>query len=200
MAKGAEMQMENAMNHRWMKLFIYALIAAVFGMVIYLVVKAEQDPERYMVNIAIGLGTGEAPANDSENNYSGENATLEKGMETVRNALKTFLGDSANATKYGQLAVPDVSEWRMAIKYDSSHSLGAPIVVYSFPSDSSVTDANSFVKKFVPAYGPFTSTGLFSSSDPAIQKWELDVFSGSPVSVGITYGTNGTAQNSIQIT
>jgi len=98
MAKGVEMQMENAMNHRWMKLFIYALIAAIFGMVIYLVAtKSDTDDseatkkitELEEVAAAVAIAAAEAKAAEEEAEKKRAEAT------TAREEAEADPGDAA---------------------------------------------------------------------------------------------------------
>jgi len=175
-------------DNKYHMYFIYALILAIFGMVIYLVVVNQEIENQYYLTLTI-VGDDSVQQIVPPTYPSGANGTLRGGMNAIRSALVSKL----NTISGVNLVVPGLDYW--SFNAIASFKTTADVdyqFVYTFPAPSEITNSASALGAFVSA--EYNLTQLFSESSVELQTWAAATFVGAnQVRLSLTYGTRDSA-------
>lgn len=166
-------------DHKWMTYFIWAVIIAIFGMVIYMVTMDEKKNDRYYVSV-IFHNANSAPL------YPPDTGTLEGGVKKVRDAVANLVSETSDVN----FKVPHSNSWDLNVVPVIASNSSTPSgfhYFYSFPiSHTDYGDAGKLADDF--ADGSFTVANLFNYNADDLT-WATNSFTAGPVSINLTFGT-----------
>lgn len=182
-------------DNKWHMYFVYAVVLAIFGMVIYLVVVGQQTEDQYYATIT--FVTDESTNSVLVPAYpSGDDGTVYGGIKVVRDAFAAkmqSLGTDIN--------VPATGAWSFNAQPRQPATGDTPDYYwsYTFPAPSELNVKESVIKEIVEND---MSVGDFFSEAPAdVLEWATARFNGAngPLSVSISYGNRAAAAASISV-
>lgn len=177
-------------DNKWHMYFVYAVILAIFGMVIYLVVVGQQTEDQYYLTIT--FRSDESGTSVIAPTYpTGANGTLKGGVNAVRDALVSKV-DSLDGVN---LSISGSGSWSFAAHPRLNDAGDTPDYYwsYTFPAPGEMTTNASVLEQIVN--NDYDVNKFFSEASVDVQDWAAATFTDAsqPVTVSIAYGNRAAA-------
>lgn len=168
-------------EHKWMTYFIWAVIIAIFGMVIYMVTMDEKKEDRYWLSLNFVQDTASL---DLPTYPTGSTGTLDEGIKVVRDAV----ADKVATLDDVDFNVPHQSKWKLSINPTGTSGSNDIVYTYSFPASSELKTTSPYLNELVENTG--TVGNLFNQSSDEVIAWANTTFgNASSVIATLNYGT-----------
>ena len=185
-------KMSKIEEHKWMTYVVWAVIIAIFGMVIYLVTMDEKKEDRYWVSLVFFQSNENSVLPAYPATATG---TLDGGIKAVRDALAERVATYSNV----DFKVPHASQWKLSGTTVGSASAPDVIYTYSFPASSEMTTTGPLLFELLESSE--TVGDLFSSSAADVQTWANSIFiDDTLINASLNYGTRDSTQTGHNLT
>jgi hypothetical protein len=185
-------KMSKIEEHKWMTYVVWAVIIAIFGMVIYLVTMDEKKEDRYWVSLVFVQNNADLDLPVYPNNSTG---TLNGGIKTVRDAVASKVDSYTNV----DFKVPHASQWKLSIAPNANTDEFDVIYTYSFPASSEMSTTKPFLNEILDSNE--TVGDIFDQSSADVKSWADTVFSNAtPIIAALNYGTRDSIQSGFNFT
>lgn len=179
-------------DNKWHMYFVYAVVLAIFGMVIYLVVVNQQIEDQYYLTISF-VSDDSASPNAPPTYPTGDDGNLYGGMRAVRDALVAKVDSLSDVN----IDIPGLGAWSFnAVAQFKSTTDVDYVYSYTFPAPREIFEKESALEKLISS--EYNVTEFFDQASQEIRDWSTTVFAaGTEVRGSLTYGSRDSVAGAV---